>query len=165
MVFVTVGNATGGFRRLLDAVDRLAGEGFFNGEPVLVQSGNNPDFAPRHCEARAFLAIEEFRARLHEATLVICHGGATQLEVVRRGKIPVVMPRRRKYREIVNDHQLQLARLLAERRLASLAMEVEDLPHAIGRALSWPGPAPDLKSDMLRLVDEAICELIGRSPR
>ena len=38
-MFVTVGNATQGFARLLQAVDAAAGEGFFEGEPVLIQTG------------------------------------------------------------------------------------------------------------------------------
>ncbi len=36
MIFVTVGNATQGFRRLLDADEKLASQGFFQNEEILI---------------------------------------------------------------------------------------------------------------------------------
>ncbi len=92
MILVTVGNATQGFPRLLDAVDRIAGEGAFGGDAILVQSGHTRDFRPRHCPHQAFFPMEEFIALVHEASLVIAHAGAgTLFHVFGAGKIPVVM--------------------------------------------------------------------------
>src|SRR5262245_52224783 len=106
MVFVTVGNATQGFRRLLDAVAKLAEDGFFDGETVFVQSGHNPEFGSASCEVRPFISMDEFNERMESASLIICHGGCTQLQAVQMGKVPVVMPRREKFNEHVNDHQV-----------------------------------------------------------
>jgi UDP-N-acetylglucosamine transferase subunit ALG13 len=131
MIFVSVGNATQGFLRLLDAVDDLAGNGILKGELVIVQSGNNKDFVAAHCSQRDFLSPTEFGDLMEKADVVICHGGAGTLHhVFAVGRIPVVMPRRRKYGEHVDD-QLELVKAVAEQGRLIPAFEPEDLPEAI----------------------------------
>jgi len=75
LIFVTVGNATQRFHRLLKAVDELAGKGFFGTHNVFVQTGNNPDVDLQHSEQRAFLSIDEFERQMRNAETVISHGG------------------------------------------------------------------------------------------
>jgi UDP-N-acetylglucosamine transferase subunit ALG13 len=160
MVFVTVGNATQGFRRLLDAVDRAAAEGTFGTETVFLQSGHNPEFISSRCEVKPFISMDEFNEKMESASLIICHGGCTQLQAIKIGKIPVVMPRLKKYREHVNDHQLQLVEALASEKRIIPAYEPDHLPAAIAEArkLNEHGfivsPTP-----MLSLVAQAIEEL------
>ena len=163
MIFVTVGNATQHFWRLLNAVDSLKGEGFFKNETVFIQTGNNIDFEPRHCEHKPFLTMDEFKQRIEEADLIICHGGCgTLLHAVRLGKIPVVMPRRKQYAEHINDHQVQVVEALAEQGRVIAALEPEDLPKAIAEVqqravvVSSAQPPP-----MLNFVRKAIQDLIG----
>jgi beta-1,4-N-acetylglucosaminyltransferase len=161
LVFVTVGNATQGFKRLLETVDRLAGEGFFKGEVVLIQSGNNPDFRPFRCKHEPFLSMEEFQARIREADLIISHAGAgTLFHVLQAGKVPVVMPRRKKYGEHVDNHQVELVKALAAEGRMIPAYEPQDLPRAITEARQrnmQPIPLPP--SRMIQLVAQAIDEL------
>jgi UDP-N-acetylglucosamine transferase subunit ALG13 len=166
MILVTVGNATQGFPRLLDAVDRIAGEGAFGGDAILVQSGHTRDFRPRHCRHQAFFPMEEFIALVHEASLVIAHAGAgTLFHVFGAGKIPVVMPRRRQYGEHVDDHQVELVRALSAEGRVVPAYDAADMSGAVGearrravrhRAASRPR--------MLALVTEAIEGLLETGP-
>jgi len=163
VVFVTVGSAPQGFRRLLDAVDRLAGIGAFGEDPVLMQVGQAKGYVPIHCEAKTFVSREEFQQLVQQASLVICHGGATPLEIIRAGKVPVVMPRRKKYGEIVNDHQVEFVQALTIEGRVIPAMEPEDLPAAIAqvRRLNMTRrPLPS--SPMVSLVAQALEELTGR---
>jgi len=165
VIFVTVGNATQRFSRLLTAVDRLAAEGFLGSDRIFVQSGNNPDFHPRYCEARSFLPRGEFDCFMEEAELIICHGGCTQLQAVRLGKMPVVMPRRKKYGEHINDHQVQLVEALASEGWIIPAYEAQDLCDAIAEARRRASQASQMStasSRMLYLVSQAIEELIGK---
>ncbi len=163
MILVTVGNATQGFSRLLQAVDDLAASGAFTDEHVIVQSGNNPDFQARHCEVKPFVSMDEFGNLMENASLIICHGGCgTQLHAIRLGKIPVVMPRREKYSEHVNDHQLQLVEALAAENKIVPAYEPDDLAQAIIEARHLnKTPLVSQTSPMLSLVAQAIEELIG----
>lgn len=160
MVFVTVGTATQGFARLLRAVDEQIATGLFGEEPVLMQVGFTRDYVPRHAEWRRFWPRAEFDQLLRESDLIVMHGGATVLEVVRLGKVPVVMPRRKKYGEHVNDHQLQLVeRLAAEGRLVP-AWEPADIPAAVREARGRVAP-PVPRAPMGALVSAAIRELLG----
>lgn len=162
MIFVTVGNATQNFRRLLDAVDKLAGQGQFKGEAVFIQSGNNADFEPLHCEQKPFLSMKEFEQCIEEANLTICHAGCgTLLHILRAGKVPVVMPRRKEYGEHVNDHQIQLVEALANEGRIIAAFEPEDLPRAIAEAQKRAVTViTQQKPPMLDIVKKAIQELI-----
>lgn len=161
MVFVTVGNATQGFRRLLDAVDDLARRDFFE-DRVFIQSGHNADFQALHCDATPFVSMDDFNQMMENASLIICHGGCTQLQAIRLGKVPVVMPRREKYGEHVNDHQMQLVEALAAERKIVPVHEPDDLVQAIIEARQRnKTPLISQASPMLSLVAQAIEELVG----
>jgi exopolysaccharide biosynthesis glucuronosyltransferase PssE len=163
VIFVTVGNATTGFRRLLEAVDELAEAGAFGNDYVFIQSGNNPGFKPRYCEHETFITMELFSKSIQEANMVISHGGAgTLMHVLRAGKVPVVMPRRKHYGELVDDHQNDLVRSLAFEGRVIPAYETSDLAGAIAFARSVISPnCPPSPSRMILLVSNAIGELNG----
>lgn len=162
MVFVTVGNATQEFGRLLHAVDTLAGSEIFQHYCVFIQTGHNRDFHPRHCEYAPFLSLDEFQLRMEKADLIISHGGCTQLHAIRLGKIPVVMPRRRKYHEHVNDHQMQLVRALSQEGKVIAAYEPHDLPAAVVEAASRRlDRISRPSSPMLALVMEAMEQVLS----
>jgi UDP-N-acetylglucosamine transferase subunit ALG13 len=167
LVFVTVGNATQKFGRLLNEVERLAGEGFFDGELVLIQTGNNPEFQTRHCQQAAFLTQDEFRTAIREADVVIAHAGAgTLCHAADTGKIPVVMPRRAKYGEHIDDHQVELAHALAANGTVISVDEPMNL--AAGAALArhhHPAARRRIPPQMAILVEEAVQELLNPKPR
>ena len=161
MVFVTVGSAPQGFRRLLQAVDELAASGAFGATPVFMQIGNVEGFIPAHCEYKKFVSRDEFRQLLERASLVISHGGATPLEIIRVGKVPIVMPRRRKYGEIVNDHQVEFVQVLARQGRIIPAMEPDELPAAVLKAKECNvHPMPLEPSPMIALVSDGMKELL-----
>lgn len=165
MIFVTVGNANQGFERLLQTVERLVAEGFIAND-VLVQAGNNPDFRPLHCKVVSFLPLAEFERCVSEAQTIISHAGAgTLIHVLKAGKIPVVMPRRKKYDEHVDDHQMEIVEVLAAEGRLIPAYEPEDLPTAIAeanrRSAQQPPPTP---VRMIELVSQAIEELLTLRP-
>jgi UDP-N-acetylglucosamine transferase subunit ALG13 len=166
MIFVTVGNAHDGSMRLLTGVDRLAGEGVFSGELVVIQSGHNPDFRPQHCSAQAFFNMDEFQQKVREASVVVCHAGAGTLSaVLRAGKTPVVVPRRVKYNEIIDDHQLELLEAFAARGLVVAALEIDALSEALREAKSRPAVSVDSVRKAIEKIGRAVDELIGVSDR
>jgi len=162
MTFVTVGNATDAFRRLLSAVDRLADEGLLP-TPIVIQSGNNPGFASPHAVARAFMPMEEFEDHVRRARLVISHAGAgTVLHAMAARKVPVVMPRRAKYGELVDDHQAELVEYLAKAGHVIPAWEPADLPGAVRTALSrLSEPSPRPADGLVRMVSACLEELLA----
>lgn len=159
MVFVTVGNATQGFSRLVHAVGVLRQRGELADEQVVVQWGNTPGAHAGSLVGAAFYPLDEFNDLLKEASLVITHGGCTVLSAIRLGKLPVVMPRRRTHGEHANDHQYHFTRALASEGLIIPAYEVQDLGPSIrlARTLATPNmaqPAAQIHRMVKRLIDE-----------
>ncbi len=162
MVFVTVGTGLEPMMRLLMKVDELAGAGVL--DDVFVQSGNNPAFRPRHCKCESLMPLERFEAMVATAELVICHAGAgTAIQVLRAGKQAVMMPRRKKHGEVVDDHQLELVRALAEEGRVVPVYEAEELEPAIAEARRRAAiPSVAEPARMIALVEAALLELGGR---
>ena len=160
-MFVTVGNATQGFKRLLNAVDEAAGEGAFGDESILIQTGNNPDFHASHCEQQAFLPMSQFEALIKSSSLIISHGGAGALiNILRAGKVPIVMPRRQQYSEHVDDHQFELIHALAKEGRVIPVFESTDLKSAVKEAKGRNNqPQAQNNSQLVALVAKAIDEL------
>ncbi len=163
MIFVAVGNPHNPSMRTLEAVEKMAAEGFFGEEPVVIQSGHNPDFRPKVCRAVPFMDMEEFGRHISEARIVICHAGAGSLShVIGTGKTPVVVPRRLKYGEHIDDHQMELLEAFASKKLLVPAYEVEDLPAAIKEAESRPRLQVELGKQGRQAIAEAIDSLLAK---
>ncbi len=161
MIFVTVGNATQGFMRLLKGVDDLARQGAFGQEEIFMQVGHNPGFLSSHCKVEPFISMEEFQKRMSAASLIIAHGGCTVFQAFRLGKLPVVMPRMKRFGEHVNDHQVTFVETLAREKRLVPAYSPEDLANAVKEARSRT-PEPWPKGQMQDLVRTAIEELLER---
>ena len=159
--FVSVGNATQPFDRLLNAVCKNA---TCMPAPIVIQFGNTT-FNCDGTECKGFVSMDEFERMVEEASLVVMHAGAgSVIHAVRAGKVPVVMPRRARYGEHVDDHQLEFARHLARIGLVALAEEPENLPAAVESASSLQATrqARSQPALMLELVGEALRKYAAR---
>lgn len=124
-VVVSLGTSESyGFRRLLDRlVDVLP-----PGAEVLWQTGST-DTNGLGIAARPRVPAHELFAAMADADVVIAHAGTgSALAALQAGRIPVLVPRRPEHDEHVDDHQLQIAQMLATRGLAVVReAEVLDL--------------------------------------
>jgi UDP-N-acetylglucosamine transferase subunit ALG13 len=135
LIFVTVGNAVQGFNRLMEAVEKANREGAF-GEDVLVQYGHST-VVPTGCRSRQFLAREEFRMLVWDASLIITHAGAGTIgQCIKAGKRPLVVPRLKAYGELVNDHQIELVRQLESLGRIYAVHNLQSLPDVVRLARS-----------------------------
>ncbi len=167
MVFVTIGNGREAFGRLLDGVRRAVDLGVIDAEELLVQYGHTPPAGPPSARLVSFLPEPEFLRAISEANLVIAHAGAgTLIRVLQAGRVPVVMPRRRRYGEVVDDHQVDLATAFEAAGRVVVAAEPEDIPAAVRRARSLPcGIEPGGRPGALAVaVRDAIRELMEVLP-
>lgn len=107
MIFVTVGTHEQSFDRLIDYMDKWAGE---HDEEVIMQIGYSKK-TPVNCKWHKIIDHDEFIELEKKARIVITHGGPCCFtEVLKNGKIPVVVPRMHKRGEHVDDHQLGISR-------------------------------------------------------
>lgn len=107
-IFITLGSQKFQFNRLLIAVDKLCEKNIICGDDVFAQTGYS-DYVPRNFSYNNFLDREEFSVEMGKADIVITHGGTGAIiGAVKKGKKVIAVPRRAKYGEHVDDHQLQL---------------------------------------------------------
>lgn len=130
MIFVTLGSQKFQFNRLLKAIDELVKNGTIN-DKVFAQTGYS-DYEPEYYDFKRFLDRDEFAKITGESDIVITHGGTGAIiGAIKKGKKVIAVPRRAKYGEHVDDHQLQL---VGQFRELNLICECDDM-EKIGEAL------------------------------
>lgn len=88
--------------------------------------------------ARGEVPIQELGQAMREADVVIAHAGVgSALSAMRAERRPIFVPRRRRYREHVDDHQVEMARELDRRGLV-FAREADEIStDDLDLAASW----------------------------
>lgn len=137
MIFLTVGTQFP-FDRLLKAVDNLFDTGILE-EEVFAQKGDS-SYRPRNFEAVRSLDKEVFDRSLLEASAVIGHAGIGTITMALDNNKPLLaMPRRKRYGEAVNDHQLILARKF---EVLGHLLVAEDEEHLAAKAVELKSFVP-----------------------
>lgn len=131
MILVTVGTHEQQFDRLVESMDKWAGE---HDEEVIIQTGYSK-YEPKNCKWQKFYRKSEMIELIANARLVITHGGPScYIDVLENGKIPIVVPRCHKFGEHVDDHQLEIGRRLKKDRNNIILIEdIDKLGDAIAR--------------------------------
>jgi len=108
MIFLTVGTQFP-FDRLVKAVDTLAGEGNIE-EEIFAQIGCS-SYMPVNFKAMQTMETELFEKFICNSTAIISHSGMGTIETALRNEKPMLaVPRLKKYGEVVNDHQIDIAK-------------------------------------------------------
>jgi UDP-N-acetylglucosamine transferase subunit ALG13 len=130
MIFVTVGTHEQPFDRLVEEVDRIKGAGRL-ADRVFIQTGYST-YRPRFCEHREFISFREMMDRTESARLVITHGGpGSIMPVIYLGKIPVAVPRQKRFNEHVDNHQVSFCRKIAAKGKIIAVYEIAELEQKI----------------------------------
>ena len=144
--FVAVGTHRHPFDRLLEVVDRAVEEKLLSG-PVVAQSGTCR-YRPANFDARPYMSRDELTDAIDAAEYVVCHAGSGIISAaLRRGHMPLVLPRLARHREHVDDHQVQIVEKLAslglivslEERIS--AQDVAKADGGVGRPALADGPS------------------------
>lgn len=114
MIFVTVGTHEQSFNRLIKCVDELKAQKVID-EDVVIQTGFST-YEPQNCKWSKLFSYQDMVKYVQEARIVITHGGPSSFIMsLQIGKIPVVVPRQKKYGEHINDHQVEFSQVVSER--------------------------------------------------
>lgn len=127
MIFVTVGTHEQSFNRLIKYIDILRKNEIIQ-EEVFIQTGYS-SYEPNHCIWKKMLPYDEMQEKIQNARIVITHGGpASFIMPIRYGKIPIVVPRQKKYDEHVNDHQVDfVSKVYNEFKNIIIIKDINDL--------------------------------------
>jgi beta-1,4-N-acetylglucosaminyltransferase len=123
LIFVTIGTQRS-FDRLVMKMDEIAGT---IDEEVLIQTGNSK-YVPRRARHFTFLDRGEIRKYNQLARVVITHAGVGSIiDALEHKKPLIIVPRRKEYGEIADDHQLQISGVLALNNNIKVAYEMDDI--------------------------------------
>lgn len=144
MIFVTVGTHEQSFDRLIREVDRLVKENIIN-ESVFIQTGFS-DYTPKYCEYSKLISYDEVQNKIEKARIVITHGGPSSfLNVLQYNKVPIVVPRREKFAEHVNDHQKDFLNEVIKKGYNII--KVEDIKNLENEILNYNDEKINFKSN------------------
>ena len=113
MIFVTLGTQAMDFTRCLRMLDEMI-EHYNIKEEVVVQMGNS-NYKSNNFKILSFLPEDVFKKYIDEASVVISHAGSGALfNAIKKGKKTITVARLKKFHEMVDDHQTELAKKLSE---------------------------------------------------
>ena len=127
MIFVTVGSQKQNFNRLFDYINELHLK-----EKIIVQKGSSDYLFNDKIECYDYLSLDEMDRVLKKANLIITHGGGgTIFKALELDKKIIVVPRLAKYKEHINNHQLELAEFLEKNNYCLIAKNKQEFDAAI----------------------------------
>jgi UDP-N-acetylglucosamine transferase subunit ALG13 len=132
LILVTVGLQEP-FDRLIRAVDKWSAEGGHT--EVFAQIGN-AKYVPQHMRFIDFVDPFEFKDLVEKARLIVAHAGiGSIISALEAGKPIVVMPRRARFREQRNDHQVATTKYFEAQGRVIAAYEEQSVANQLDRAL------------------------------
>ncbi len=130
MILVLLGTQNNSFIRLLKEVEKCIDSGIIK-EDVVAQIGNT-DYSTEKMLIKKFYSQQEIEELIDKANLIIAHGGVGSIiTCIKRNKKVIAVPRLKKYKEHVNDHQLQIVESLSQDGYIIGLKELEELDKAI----------------------------------
>ena len=113
MLFVTAGTQDKEFKRLFENVEKLIDKGVIKGE-VVAQVGST-NFTSKNMKVVKFISNKKVLKYIQDSDYVICHGGVgTIIDSLNCGKKVIACARLKKFKEHVNDHQLEIVNEFAK---------------------------------------------------
>lgn len=156
MIFVTLGTQDKPFTRLLQAIEREIIGGNITDE-VIVQAGFTK-YKSGIMKIFDLISQDDFANYMRKADLVISHGGVgSTITALNMGKKVIVAPRLAKYREHVNDHQLQIVKCFERKRYVLPLYDFDRLDKVIQTAKSFiPNKFESNREKFLEFIEKMI---------
>ena len=158
MIFLTVGTQFP-LDRLVKAIDETIDQGLLD-EEIWAQIGQS-SYQPRNFKKSTdFLEKQLFDQWMEKASKVISHAGIGSITMALDAAKPLlVMPRLRRYGEVVNDHQVDIARKFGQCGYLLAAYDIEELPEKIQSLKSF---VPQKRNTQSEKVAERISKFLNQ---
>ena len=158
MIFLTVGTQFP-FDRLVKAVDEAVSQNGFN-EKIFAQIGTS-SYRPCSFDVVASMEKGVFDKHIHEASAIISHAGMGTIAIALEHNKPLlVMPRLKKYGEVVNNHQLAIARKFEKLGHILVATTEDEVPEKIKQLKSFvPQPRKTQAEAVIKRISKFLNEL------
>lgn len=128
MIFAAVGNCYWNFERLIKEMDRIAAK---TDEEVVIQVGYT-EFEPKNSRYFTFTSNEEINDLFENMRVIVAHAGVgTIVKAINHKKPIILVPRRHKFGEHYDDHQVEIANALEKDERVKIVWDVAELEGAI----------------------------------
>jgi UDP-N-acetylglucosamine transferase subunit ALG13 len=126
LIFVTVGTQKFPFDRLFIELDNLVDSGKIN-EEIIAQIGFSK-YKPKNYESFAMVDSTKMNEFIDKASILITHGGTSSIiQGLKKEKKVLVVPRRKKYGEHVDDHQVEIAQMFYDLGFIEIVNDIKEL--------------------------------------
>jgi UDP-N-acetylglucosamine transferase subunit ALG13 len=108
MIFVSVGTHHEGFDRLIKEIDLLVKNKKIK-KKVFAQIGNGK-YIPKNFKYTKFISEEEMEKQIKKCSIYITHGGVGSISNgLKFNKKILIVPRLKKFNEVIDNHQKEIA--------------------------------------------------------
>jgi len=159
LILVCVGASEYKLDRLLIMVDELCDEGVISGNEIIAQIGNT-DYKPRNYKSFSLIGRDDFQHYMEQSELIITHAGTgSVIPPLKLGKKVIVFPRLQKYKEHLDDHQLELRDVFTNSGYTLSAVAIDQLRDAIINIKDFT-PRPFVSNN--RKINSMVIDFIDR---
>ncbi len=153
MILVTLGTQSQKFYRLLDAIENAN----INDE-IIVQAGGSSNYKSKKMKIFKFINYDEMAKLIDEADFIITHGGTGSIIMpLQHNKKVIACARLEKYKEHINNHQMEIVSIFAELGYLLELKENDDLNEVIKKVKTFkPNKYVSNKENFIRLIKDEI---------
>lgn len=159
MILVLLGTFPTQFIRPLIALDSLCREGVIK-EKIIVQNGFT-EYSSNYLTLNPFFTNEDLDELYRKARIIISHAGTGSLiKGVKMGKKIIAIPRRSKYGEMVDDHQIEILTEFEKENYLLGWWEIDNLKELLAKIETFePQPFISKKQNIIDFLDDYIGKL------
>jgi len=151
MILVLCGTQKQDFSRMIKEVEKLS-----TFEKIIVQAGHTI-YQSKTMEIFDFVTKDELTRLYKQSDMVITHAGAgSMVQGIKEKRKMIVFPRRSKYGEHVNDHQVELATKFADLDYLEIYKEGDNIEELYNKVKDINFQEWNLKSNVVNLISEFI---------
>lgn len=156
MILVLLGTQNNSFHRLLEEVQKNIDNGTIQ-EEVVAQKGYTK-FESNDMTLYDKIPTDEIKKLIDKADVVITHGGVGSIITsITKGKKVIAVPRLKKYKEHVNDHQLDIVNSFNEMGYIIGINEVSELGKALQKVKYFqPKKYVQNTGNIIKIVEDFI---------
>lgn len=156
MILVMLGTQKNDFSRLLKEVENCINEGIIK-EEVIVQAGSTK-YKTEKMKIFDLISREELDRKKEEASFIITHGGVGSIvSALKMNKKIIAVPRLKKYREHVNDHQKQIVENFVNQGYIKGVFDINELKDAIQSLKDFvPKKFVSNTSNIIKIIEDYI---------
>lgn len=135
MIFVTIGTMYG-FPRLINEMDEIAK---IIDEEVIMQIGETT-YEPIYAKYFRTGSREDMNRIYKNSRIVVSHAGVGSIiSAIELMKPVIVIPRRKEYGEVIDDHQIEITKELEKEGIIKAVYDIKELKNVLNEPINFSG--------------------------